>query len=63
MRVKIFRDKCTNELEHKINSFIKDKHVIDIKLTTDNFYDRHRNGVPISVVEMATVIIMYTDEE
>lgn len=63
MKVKIFRERDIKELEKDVNKFIKDKSVVDIKLTTDVFYDRHINGVPVSVIENKTVMIMYNDEK
>lgn len=63
MKVKIFRERDIKELEKDVNKFIKDKSVVDIKLTTDVFYDRYINGVPVSVIENKTVMIMYTDKE
>lgn len=35
MKVKIFRERNTNDLESKINSFINGKTVVDIKLSDD----------------------------
>lgn len=61
MKVKIFRERDIKELEEDVNKFIKEKSVVDIKLTTDVFYDRYINGVPVSVIENKTVMIMYTD--
>lgn len=63
MKVKIFRERDIKELEKDVNKFIKEKSVVDIKLTTDVFYDRYINGVPVSVIENKTVMIMYTDKE
>lgn len=63
MKVKIFRERDIKELEKDVNKFIKEKSVVDIKLTTDVFYDRYINGVPVSVIENKTVMIMYTDEK
>lgn len=63
MQVKIFRERDIKELEKDVNKFIKEKSVVDIKLTTDVFYDRYINGVPVSVIENKTVMIMYTDKE
>ena len=63
MRVKIFRDLDVEKLEKKINKFISDKCVIDIKFSTDAFYNRHIQGVPVSIAESVTVMIMYTDEK
>lgn len=63
MKVKIFRERDIKELEKDVNKFIKEKSVVDIKLTTDVFYDRYINGVPVSVIENKTVMIMYNDEK
>ena len=63
MRVKIFRDLDVEKLEKEINKFIKDKCVIDIKFSTDAFYNRHIQGVPVSIAESVTVMIIYTDEK
>ena len=63
MKIKIFRERDIKELEKDVNKFIKEKSVVDIKLTTDVFYDRYINGVPVSVIENKTVMIMYTDKE
>ena len=63
MKVKIFRERDIKELEKDVNKFIKEKSVVDIKLTTDVFYDRYINEVPVSVIENKTVMIMYNDEK
>ena len=63
MQVKIFRDLDIEKLEKEINEFIKDKCIIDIKFSTDAFYNKHLKGVPVSVAESVTAMIMYTDEK
>ena len=63
MKVKIFRERDIKELEKDINKFIKDKCVIDIKFSTDAFYNKHLKGVPVSVAESVTAMIIYTDEK
>ena len=63
MQVKIFRDLEIEKLEKEINKFIKDKCVIDIKFSTDAFYNKHLKGVPVSVAESVTAMIIYTDEK
>ena len=63
MQVKIFRNLDVEKLEKEINKFIKDKCIIDIKFSTDAFYNRHIQGVPVSIAESVTVMIMYTDKK
>lgn len=63
MQVKIFRDLDIDKLEQGVNKFIKDKCVIDIKFSTDAFYNKHLKGVPVSIAESVMAMIMYTDEK
>lgn len=55
MKIKIFVSSSQTEIEKRINDFIKDKHVIDIKFSTDYDMDSGETG------SFYNVLIMYEE--
>ena len=65
MKIKLFADNDHLALEEKINNFIKDKTVFDIKYDSNLFHSSYntQTGIPKDIVVNDRVLILYEEKD
>ena len=63
MKIKIFRDNNSDALIDKINNFIHDKQIIDIKYQPEFVSVEFKDGVPIRGVFYESALVMYNEHD
>lgn len=63
MKIKFFRDNNSDALSDKINNFIHDKQIIDIKYQPEFVNIEFKDGVPIRGVFYEAVLVMYNEHD
>lgn len=61
MKIKIFRDNNSDALSDKINNFIHDKQIIDIKYQQEFVNAEFKGGVPIKGIFYDAVLVIYDE--
>lgn len=63
MKIKFFRDNNSDALSDKINNFIHDKQIIDIKYQPEFVNVEFKDGVPIRGVFYEAALVMYNEHD
>ena len=65
MKIKLFADNDHLALEEKINNFIKDKTVLDIKYDSNLFHSSYntQTGIPKDIVVNDRALIIYEEKD
>lgn len=64
MKIKIFSDKDIDRLDHRVNEFIADKVIHDIKYSSVVVAEQYNgNGIPTRAAFYDRVLVMYDERE
>lgn len=61
MKIKIFRDNNAETLSDKVNDFIYDKQIIDIKYQPEFVSVEFKDGVPVRGAFYESILVMYEE--